>query len=41
MICPSLWSKEKKIQVLENQLNTARENVRNIETLIKELKAGK
>lgn len=40
-ICPSLWSKQKKIQVLEKELNAARENVQDIENLINELKAEK
>ena len=40
-VCPSLWSKEKKIRMLENQLEPAKTNVQEIETLITELKAEK
>lgn len=40
-ICPSLWSKKRKIQILEQELADAKKSVQELETLIAEVKAEK
>ena len=38
-ICPSLWSKAKKIRLLEEELEIMEDRTGDIKTLIEELKA--
>ena len=38
-VCPSLWSKKKKVQMLEQELADAKQNVQELESLIDEIKA--
>ena len=37
-VCPNLWSKQKKIRMLEKELEMSQEQTREIEKLISELK---
>ena len=37
-VCPSLWSKKKKVQILEQELADAKQNVQELESLIDEIK---
>lgn len=40
-VCPSFWSKERKIKALEEELKTMEGNTDEVKRLIEELKAEK